>query len=193
LLAHGVLDLGFATEYRSSLLLGNQVTPAGGASAGQSVSLDNAEVNLTSGEVPLLRFTTTLTGFVPPGSGDTATYQASLASLIPSELSVSDGVRNAHDLVANVRVHGSTSDGAALTTNWLAFPITVCTGCLVQYPASAADPESSTAGYRCASTSAVRSPPSVPCTLGQDVPFSCEICADTHPICRDPLLNPSLF
>jgi hypothetical protein len=97
--------------------------------------------------------------------------------------------------VANVRITGSTLDGSTLTTNWLAFPISVCTGCLVRYPPSAADPVAEdplvlSDHYQCISVAGdARKGP--PCVLGQDEPFPRVLCAETHPLCVDPKLNPS--
>jgi hypothetical protein len=81
-----------------------------------------------------------------------------------------------------------------LTSDELAFPIRTCTGCLVEYPASAADPlQPAGSGYRCISTGAVGSGLAPkPCVLGQDAAFSCEHCSSIYDLCQDPAKNPSL-
>jgi hypothetical protein len=195
LLARGVLDLGLTSQYTASLVIGNQSAPASTSTWAERVALDSAEINLATLDGTLLdSHTASVTSFVDPASSQSAGYGALTVDLILPTLADSEPLKSARDLVANVRIHGSTSNGGALTTNFIAFPIRVCTGCLVQYPARAAD-STLTAGsaYLCRSLSSEFTMPSptVPCLLGQDQPFSCELCADSHPICRDPALNPA--
>jgi hypothetical protein len=87
---------------------------------------------------------------------------------------------------------GKALNGTELTSSETELPIRVCTGCLVQYPPSAADPtQPAGAAYLCAMADTSRDAAEVPCILGQDVPFSCVLCSAASPVCRDPLLNPS--
>jgi hypothetical protein len=195
LLARGVLDLALTSEYTASLVIGNQSAPASSSTSAERVALDSAEINLTRVDgTPLESHTASVTGLVDPASADSAGYGAVTVNLIPPTLADSEPLTSARDLVANLRIHGSTSNGGALTTNFIAFPISVCTGCLVQYPARAADATLAAGStYKCLSLSSDVTMPSltVPCRLGQDLPFSCELCADSQPICRDPALNPA--
>jgi hypothetical protein len=63
----------------------------------------------------------------------------------------------------------------------------------VQYPPSAADlTQPANAGYMCATDGTTSHAVAMPCVLGQDVPFSCDVCAGVIALCRDPTLNPSL-
>jgi hypothetical protein len=114
--------------------------------------------------------------------------------VIPAELGLAESVKNVQQLVAKIRVLGEALNGTMLTSSELDLPIKVCTGCLVQYPPSAADPDQPAgSGYLCASagtTTQGEAPP--PCVFGHDVPLSCTLCSAAFSLCRDPTQNPSI-
>lgn len=199
LLAGGTLDIAFAQGYTAFVLVGNQLTQRGSREQLRTetsrVSLRGAEVRLTNLDGSAIAaaprpFSTVGTGFVDAASGDAPSYAAMAVNLIPPGLTGLPG-----EVLAKIRVFGDTLGGTSVTSSELDFPITVCKGCLVQYPAAAADPaQAATAPYKCSTTvSSASSGSSVaaPCFLGQDVPFSCLLCSSAYEVCRDPCLNPS--
>ena len=193
-LAKGRLDLAFSSSYTARLLVGNQFQSAASTTSApetERVTLSGADVSLaTAGGTPLEHYSTVGTGFID-AAADTAAYGAMAATLIPTGLHEVASLQGDEPLVATIKVTGEALDGTKMTSSALTFPIDVCTGCLVQYPPEAADPTQATgAGYRCA-TAAPAGPGPMPCTLGQDMPFSCIQCAAANEICRDPSLNPA--
>jgi hypothetical protein len=121
-------------------------------------------------------------------------YGAVAAELIPSAVASAEPVRSASSMLAKIRVLGEALNGTMLTSDELAFPIRTCTGCLVEYPASAADPSQPPgSGFRCSSSGATGSGLAPePCILGQDTPFSCALCSSSLQLCQDPAKNPAL-
>jgi hypothetical protein len=87
------------------------------------------------------------------------------------------------------RVYGTTLGGKEIESGDFDFPIVVCEGCLVSYPASALDPNSPPGQYLCGSTAETTEEERI-CFFGQDQRFSCTMCAGFDPICRDPAQNP---
>jgi hypothetical protein len=156
--------------------------------------LSGVEVTLTTADGAVLdSYSTVGTGFVDAASASVA-YGAITATLIPPSVGLSDPVQHAQQLVAKVRVLGEALNGTKLTSSELVFPIKVCTGCLVEYPPSAADVTSPPgSGYLCSTArSSLDTPDPEPCVLGQDVAFSCQACAASVALCRDPSLNPAI-
>jgi hypothetical protein len=192
--AHGVLDREFTTGYTGALLVGNQITQRGSREQLRTetsrVALRGAEVILqTPAGAQLAEFSTVGTGFVDPAAGADPSYAVMFVDMIPPSVSPSlpDG-----RVVARVRVFGDTLGGEEVTSSELAFPIDVCTGCLIFYPAEAADPTQGT--FMCQANVAATGTETdtLPCEPGQDQLIPCTLCAATHPMCRDPALNPSL-
>lgn len=185
--ARGILDRAFTSGYTGALLVGNQLTQRGSREQLRTetsrVALRGAEIRIeTPAGAQLAEFSTVGTGFVDPASGADPSYSAMFVDLIPSSVSGSlpDG-----RVVVKVRVFGDTLGGEEVTSSELSYPIDICTGCLVFYPASAADPTSPT--YMC-SGAALTEDFEPPCQIGQDQMIPCTFCLQ-NPICRDPSLN----
>lgn len=195
LLTKGVWDLAFTTSYTAALLVGNQFQSAASTpSAPQTerVSLRGAEITLAraSGE-PLGMYTTVGTGFVDTAA-DLSAYGGITLTVVPAEVHEELSLQGKAPIVATIKVIGEALDGTPMTSSALTFPIDVCTGCLVQYPPSAADPTVPPGTpYRCTTASPVEDSAHPPCILGQDTPFSCTVCSDSLEICRDPAQNPA--
>jgi hypothetical protein len=186
----GVLDLAFRQTYQAALLVGNQLVRRGSRDQLRTetsrIRLDGAEVTVSdSAGGTLDEFTTIGTGFVDPASGEEPGYGVMFAPLVNAGRIGASGT--ATTLVSvSVRVFGETLGGEEIESADLTFPIVLCNGCLVAYPASAANPTAPT--YECtATTDAVIDPP---CFFGQDHAIDCRLCAD-NPICRDPTQNAS--
>jgi hypothetical protein len=198
ILAGGVLDVAFRSNYTGFLLVGNQLTARGSREQLRTetsrVALRGAEVILTTVDGKLLgNYSTVGTGFVNAASGDIPAYGAVSVDIIPSALGSSDAVLKAGTVLAKVRVFGDTLGNIAVTSSELDFPIRVCRGCLVSYPSSAADPLVAVGDpYLCTmAASSTQTDEEPPCIPGQDDSFPCTACSAAMTICRDPSQNPS--
>ena len=197
LLAGGILDVAFRTNYTAFVLVGNQLTERGSREQLRTetsrVALRGAEVTLTTLDGKTLgNYSTVGTGFVNASSGDVPAYAAVSVDIIPSALGSSEAVIKAGTVLAKIRVFGDTLGNIAVTSSELAFPIRICNGCLVGYPTEAADPASGGGAYQCttaASTQTSTDPP--PCLFGQDDAFPCTLCSAAIDLCKDPAQNPS--
>lgn len=184
----GILDLSFRENYEAPLLVGNQLVRRGAAEQLRTetsrVRLDGAVVTVLSprGD-PLAEYSTVGTGFVDPGTGTEPGYGAMFATLLPPRVAQAGQV-----VTVRVSVFGETLGGEEIESNELTYPILVCEGCLVSYPADAQDP-ASVDRWRCAGE-----PQGVdqPCLAGQDDPIDCRFCAGASAICEYPDTNPSL-
>ena len=117
-------------------------------------------------------FSSMATGFVDAANGTDPSLSVMYASLIPPSVApdLPEGT-----IVAKVRVFGSTLRGQDVESSELSFPIQICNGCLVSYPAEARDPAAAGTDYMClaaASESAGSGSrdAELPCTLGIDLP-----------------------
>lgn len=187
MIAGGTLDLAFRTIYTAFLLVEKRASSADMAAETERIVLDRADIKLTTLDgVVLSQYPNVALGvFNAATSADS--YGLVTLDLIPSEVGKSERLFNAQQVLAKVRVSGTTANGKKMTSTELAFPIRVCTGCLVEYPAIDADPAWSETGYHCSSVRRVMPP----CVIGQDVSFPCSACAAALEVCGDPKLNPS--
>jgi hypothetical protein len=126
-----------------------------------------------------------VSGFVSPGGGLTVTpveiIDASMAARLGQKLPMRD-VDNPFPgagLIAKVELRGKTADGTEVSTNELQFPITICRGCLLQFPAEADDTSDFSPGLDCNDVS--KDVSSRPCRLGQDEPVDCRLCKRAKP------------
>jgi hypothetical protein len=145
------------------------------------VQLQGAEVRVESisgtSTVQEANFTVPGNGFVDPSSGDTPSFGLMGTVLIDSAtglrmqsaLKMAGGVKR---LTAHVKVFGRTLGGLSVESGEWLFPINVCYGCLVSFPADAivADVKPRQCGG--ATTTAV----AAPCDLGQDDSVDCRLC-----------------
>ena len=203
MLAAGVLDTAFKQDYTAFLLVGNQLTQQGSREQLRTetsrVELRGAEVTLTTlagndikitqnGKSTTAHFSTVGTGFVDAAAGDAPSYAAMSVNLIPAAVVASGALPG--QVLAKIRVFGDTLGGKAVTSSELDFPITICNGCLVTYPAEG-DPTATT--YMCPTPSATdtSSAAAGPCVFGQDASFSCTLCSAAYDACKDPKKNKS--
>jgi hypothetical protein len=197
-LASGTMDLAFVSSYTAAVLVGNQLTQRGDREQLRTetsrVSLRGAEITLTTLDGREIgNYSTVGTGFVDASAGDVPSYGSMFVNIIPPALGASDTVKNAKIVLAKIRVFGDTLGNTSITSSELDFPISVCEGCLVRYPAEAADttvPAGS--GYLCSTaTTTMQTTDAAPCVQGQDQPFACTFCSGSYAVCRDPHKNPS--
>jgi hypothetical protein len=198
--AKGVLDRLFSSEYRAALLIGNQITQRGSREQLRTetsrISLKGAEVQLETLEGDSLAdaFSSTATGFVDASSGTDPALAIMYASLIPASVAIN---LPRGTLVAKVRVFGDTLGGEEVESSELAFPIEVCDGCLIAYPAEARDLTADGSDYQCkvaddgTDTASSGTNVDLPCELGIDLPVPCTTCSSLYNACLRPADNPS--
>jgi hypothetical protein len=195
--ARGVLDRLFADEYVAALLVGNQLTTRGSREQLRTetsrISLKGAEVQLETLEGDPLAdaFSSNGTGFVDAASGTDPSLTIMYASLIPGSVA---GTLPTGTLIAKVRVFGDTLGGQEVESSELAFPIEVCDGCLVSYPAGARDLAADGTSYQCKvateESDGSAAEADLPCQVGVDLPVPCTACSGYRAECRSPDDNP---
>lgn len=197
ILASGAMDRTFASDYVAALIVGNQLTQRGSRERVRTetsrVALKGAEVKLENAQGGLLvpAFSSIGTGFVDASDGTDAAAAAMFATLIPATIAKS---LPAGTVVAKVRVFGTTLGGEDVESAELLFPIEVCDGCLVAYPASARDLTATGSDYQCklaADDMADTGGDNVdaPCNLGIDFAVPCTTCSGLFAACQSPVDN----
>jgi hypothetical protein len=197
ILAKGTLDRTFASEYRAALLIGNQITERGSREQLRTetsrVVLKGAEVNLEDllGNPVADAFSSTATGFVDAASGTDPSIAVMYATLIPGSVA-STLARGT--VLAKVRVFGDTLGGQEVESSELAFPIEICDGCLISYPASARDLAADGADYVCKVATTTGEDTSsgdteLPCNVGVDIAAPCTVCSGVFEVCQTPSNN----
>lgn len=194
MLARGTMDRLLASEYTAALIVGNQLTQRGSRerlrTETSKVALKGAEVRLenTQGRELVPAFSAIGTGFVDASEGVDAAPAVMFATLIPASIAQTLPVGT---VVSKVRVFGTTLGGEDVESAELLFPIQVCDGCLVSFPASARDLTADGDTYQCllATDDNVSSPgadEALPCQLGIDIPVPCTACSGLYDFCRSP-------
>ncbi len=190
-LSAGSVDFAFTREYTPILLLANQLTrhcsPDNYVAPTEIVVLAaTVRINDTDGN-ELDRYTIAGAGFISPPTGGQlglGTYATTLvSSTVADRLGMFSGTKR---LISYVAVYGRTYDGSPFESGWFSFPIDVCFGCLVTFPATADDPTSAIQP-NCDATSSANLVP--PCVLGQDRPIDCRLCASTSAPFAPPNVN----
>jgi len=184
-LSTGVMDLAFTREYQAGLLLGNQLVERGSADQLRTETArflaEGAEVELeTTDGKGINSFTVPVRGFVDPSTGTEPGWGVVTATLIDSgtgqglAAGFPEGQRSTVEglVVAVVKVFGHTLGGKELDSGKYRFPISICYGCLVDFPPESVDPDLPLPN--CANVS--KSTGTVPCMIGQDEPVDCRLC-----------------
>lgn len=182
LLLGGVMDVGVNRQYRATLLVGNQQAPRGQKQRLRTetsrVTLRGAEVSLEAADgTPLLdAYSVPGTGFVTVNQSQEPGFGVFAATLLPEPAGAAAeealGGNVSVTVIANIRVFGETLGGKEIESSELSFPISVCRGCTVFYPAEALN------GNLC--TGSAPDDETEFCYLGQE-PVSCTQC--TADIC----------
>jgi hypothetical protein len=189
----GSLDVGLAQSYGAILLVGSQLAPRGDKTNLRSetmiTTITGAEVHLytDTGEPDPYspEFTVPATGVIlPSGSADPG-YGVVPVTLIPA----ATGVELAREItstsdyrtrVAVVSVFGTTIGGLDIESAEFTYVITVCEGCLVEFPLEAL----STVDGSCGGSVEDSAP--TPCAPGQDDYVDCRLCSGVNPFCTFP-------
>ncbi|HYP87155.1 MAG TPA: hypothetical protein VEQ59_03365 [Polyangiaceae bacterium] len=198
ILAKGTMDRLLASDYTAALIVGNQLTQRGDRerlrTETSKIALKGAEVHLenTQGAELVPAFSAIGTGFVDSSEGADAAPAVMFATLIPASIAKTLPVGT---VVSKVRVFGTTLGGQDVESAELLFPIDVCEGCLVSFPASARDLTADGSEYQCLlsadDTATATTDTASPCQLGIDLPTPCTSCSGLYDFCRSPCSNPS--
>lgn len=196
MLSKGAMDRLFASEYVAGLIVGNQLTQRGSRERVRTetsrVALKGAEVKLESpqGAELVPAFSSIGTGFVDAADGADAAPAAMFATLIPASVAP---LLPRGTVVAKVRVFGTTLGGEDVESAELLFPIEVCDGCLVTFPASARDLAANGSDYQCKlaadDVASAGTAEDEPCSPGIDFPFACTACSGIYAACQSPVNN----
>jgi hypothetical protein len=199
--SQGSLDVGLSSTYESMLLVGSQLVARGQTNTTRAepnhVHLNGAVVRVTDANgKQISEFTALGAGDVDPGANNSPAYGLIQLPIIDAQTSakIQGGLTQggpAKLVVANVKVFGKTLGGVDLETGEFAFPIQVCLGCLIDFPAAADDPAKPGADCLLPATGTTSGTNTqAPCNLGQDEVVSCLYCRDHFPICRTPPPSP---
>jgi hypothetical protein len=196
ILAKGTMDRLLASDYTAALIVGNQLTQRGSRerlrTETSKIALKGAEVRLedTQGNALVPAFTAIGTGFVDASQGVDASPAVMFATIVPASVV---GQLPVGTVVSKVRVFGTTLGGEDVESAELLFPVEICEGCLVSFPASARDLTADGNDYQCllaADDSASGPEEALPCQLGIDLPVPCTSCSGLYAFCRSPSDNP---
>jgi len=183
----GTLDRAFADGYQAALLVGSHLTQRGSRDKLRTetsrLSITGAHMTLYGTNGSVIEFDTPATGLVNPSSGTDPGLAAVFARLVRQKDLESLGEDG--QMIARIKILGSTLGGQEIESGVFDFPITLCTGCLVAYPADALDPTSG----KCDAVTDTGDDSAI-CFFGQDVYFPCTYCAAFNDICADPGSNP---
>lgn len=185
-LSAGILDVAFANSYSPTVLLGNQLVAVGNAQQSRvetnRIQLQGSVVRITDAAGSELRsYTVAAAGILDPASGTTPGYGSSstilvdpdTASTLRTQLGAAPGTTRT--LLTYTKFFGQTLGGTHIESGEYQYPITVCFGCLVSFPAGSADtskPQPNCLGAVGGSSGSV----STPCISGQDQPIDCRLC-----------------
>ncbi len=186
ILSSGILDAGLRNVYTAVFLVGNQLlaqTNKDQVRAESSrISIQGAEVHVfdVSGD-ELKSFTRSATGFVDPSDGINPGYAVVGVDVLDSASieSASSGIKRGETRrrMVTVRIFGTSLGNTSVESNEFSFPIDICKGCLVTFPADADDPLIEGPDCHGTSTSTSTTSASSPCYLGQDQTVTCRQCS----------------
>jgi len=183
----GTLDRVFADGYQAALLVGSHLTQRGSRDKLRTetsrLSITGAHMTLYGTNGSVTEFDTPATGLVNPSSGTDPGLAAVFARLVRQKDLA--GLGDPGQMIARIKILGTTLGGQDIESGVFDFPITLCDGCLVTYPPDALDPNNNN---RCDAVETTQE--TTVCSIGQDVSFPCTYCAAFNEICADPSNNP---
>ena len=198
-IARGVMDSALSTRYFAFALVGNQLVSRGDFRTTRAepnrVQIKGADVHLLdSSQNEVAFYSVVATGIVDPTTSADPGYGLASMELIPHAV----GVKIQQQLAAGkgtavqtyeirFRVFGTTLGGTDVTSNEYDFPLDICYGCTVSFPADSWLTTAGTSGVRnclAASTSSGSTiPGQIPaCYTGQDGVTDCRNCQG-NPVC----------
>lgn len=183
-LFRGSLDIALAAEHHGALLVGNQLVPRGNQA---QLKTETSRIQLTTADVTVYSatgaelgaFSVPISGFVDPGSASSPGYGAAEVVMVDaaSATAALGGGPGPIEVISSVILHGTTLGGKAVDSGEWQFPIDICNGCTIIFPAEADDPTK--AGVDCD----IRDDAPVNCHIGIDLKTDCRSCAGVIPQC----------
>lgn len=191
-LGSGLLDAALLRSYSAELLVGNQLLPRAAPEQGRietsRVVIQGAIITVTDvgGNNVHPPYTRSVGGTLDPSQGTSPGY--SLVGLELVDHTIIDPIASSLTLrgdptrlLVHVKLFGNTLGGDHVETNDFQFPLDICLGCLVTFPATSIGVTG-----RCTAVGTQSGGPTfVPCIVGQDQPVSCTYCAN-EPACFPP-------
>jgi hypothetical protein len=160
-ISSGTLDVGLLSSYTPEFLIGNQLIATANST---NLEAETSRIVL-QGAVVIVYGPMALTIIDPKTAQD-------LQSSLP--------VLGTKRVITRITVFGQTSGGNNIESNEFQFPVDVCNGCLVTFPAGSEDPvkAAATGKPNCSATSTTTSSTStvIPCVVGQDQVVACTLC-----------------
>lgn len=194
LLPSGILDRTVANGYNAALLVGSQLTQRGSRESLRTetsrLAVAGANITIYSTEgAEIVRPDVAATGLVHPANGTDPGLATVFAQLVrPADLQALGPPGQA---IVRVRIFGTTLGGQDIESGDYDFPITVCDGCLISYPAEAADPTAPNGEYFCSTAAdTMETETTQVCYPGQDDIIPCTECASYNAVCQERALNP---
>jgi hypothetical protein len=196
-ISSGFLDVAFRNQYDAAFLLGNQMVSESNSQQLQTetsiITVQGAVVRVTDAAgAQLSTFTRLASTTIYPSSGTTPGYAPIEVTIIdsssttgnPNVMSTVAGGGFAR-LVTYVKFFGNTLGGKSVESDEFEFPVDVCLGCLISFPASDVN-ASLLPVLNCGNgaTSTTSTAP-IPCVAGQDSQIECSACLG-NPYCNPP-------
>jgi hypothetical protein len=189
LLVSGYLDRVFANGYEAAILVGSQLTERGNREKLRTetsrISITGAHVALYGTDGSVIEIDSAATGLANPANGTDPGVAAVFARLVRPEDMANLGPDG--QIIARVKILGTTLGGQDIESGEFDYPIQVCTGCLVNYSADSVDPITGQCDQAASTDS---STDHQICFFGQDSSFDCSECASYNTICMDWHNNP---
>ncbi|MFO0678264.1 MAG: hypothetical protein U0169_17135 [Polyangiaceae bacterium] len=203
MITSGVMDVAFTQLYTPAILVGNQMLTR--------ASRDNVRTETNravikgviakvtdSNGAALSEFTRLATTVVDPTTSNEPTYSSMSVTIVDAAavkaISKDMRVGETRRLVTTFKLFGETLGHTDVESNEFEFPVDVCYGCLVGFPADSVDKvlQGQTGKPNCAATTAANATTGPgACVSGQDQSVDCRSCVGRLDIC-DPDKRASL-
>jgi hypothetical protein len=174
----GALDDSLALSFQAVFLVGNQLVAQGDPTVPRTetsyFNVQGATVRITAADgTPVTSYTNLQGSSIPPASGGTPGYGL-VGIEIVNEATVAKFKNSGVTLITYTTIFGRTLGGQYIESNEFEFPVTLCTGCLIEYqtnPNCSPQPNCVGTGSTTGSTTTT-----VPCFVGQG-PTNCTTCS----------------
>ncbi|CAN5118306.1 hypothetical protein BH09MYX1_BH09MYX1_54250 [soil metagenome] len=188
----GTLDVALGNSYTPVMLLGNQLVARGNAQESRietnRVQIQGSVVRITDAAGTELRsYTVPAAGFIDVASGTTPGYGSAATTLVDpdtastlrTQLSAAPGTTRT--VLTYTKFFGQTLGGTHVESGEYQFPVTVCLGCTVSFPAGSTD-TAKTQPNCLAAIGGSSGTVATPCVSGQDQNTDCRLCQG-NPFC----------
>jgi hypothetical protein len=190
MLARGTVDAALTTAYSPEFLLGSQMKLQANP---DNVRAETSRINIQGALVRVVdpadgsvqEDATVLTaGTIEPAQGPTSSYLAIGATIMDQKAIAhfDPGAGNPSKLaVAYIKFYGQTLGGQSIESEEYQYPVDVCNGCLVFFPA---EPTAQKLHDYCSGALPPTSTQLIPCSVGQDQRVDCQLCFASSPTCQ---------